>query len=453
MKNAKKVWMVVVVLFLAASPAPAEPLYHIIDLGVPSGAIMSEATSINDNGQIVGGAEYLSSSGSYKQAVLFDATGEGNNIALGTLGGDDSRALSINNTGQIVGYSEISPGGEHAVLFDPTGQGNNIDLGTLGDHRSRAYCINDLGQIVGYARNSWSDSRATLFDPTGQGNNLDLGPAWAWHINNRGQIVGHYDNGYQRRAMLFDQTGDGNNIDLGPGSAQCINEKGQIVGYSYVGLGSGRAILCDTSGQGHNIDLGKGHAYCINDHGQIVGYSPGRSGGYPAVLFDPSGKGKNLDLNTVIDSNEWFLERAKAINNNGWIVGRGRNPAGEYHAYLLVPKDVPIIKANVDFVPKVLNLQSKGNWITCYIWLPEQYNVADMEPNSIFLEDEIKPEQLLVDEQAQVATARFNREDVQPILEVGDIDLTITGRLTNVAIFEATDTIKVLNKIGRKSPN
>jgi probable HAF family extracellular repeat protein len=437
---------------MAASPASAEPLYHIIDLGVPSGAIMSEATSINDNGQIVGGAEYLSSSGSYYQAVLFDATGEGNNIALGTLGGDDSRALSINNTGQIVGYSEISPGIYHAALFDPTGRGNNIDLGTFGGHSSKAYCINDLGQIVGYARNSWSDSRATLFDPTGQGNNLDLGPACAWHINNHGQIVGHYDNSYQWRAMLFDQTGDGNNIDLGPGSAKCINEKGQIVGYSH-GSGSGRAILYDTSGQGHNIDLGRSQAYCINDHGQIVGYSSGHSGNNPAVLFDPSGKGKNLDLNTVIDSNEWFLERAKAINNNGWIVGRGRNPAGEYHAYLLVPKDVPIIKANVDFVPKVLNLQSKGKWITSYIWLPKEYDVADIEPNSIFLEDEIKPDEFSVDEQQQVATAVFNREEVQTILEVGDIDLTITGRLTDGTLFQAADKIKVVDKTGRKSPN
>jgi len=111
------------------------------------------------------------------------------------------------------------------------------------------------------------------------------------------------------------------------------------------------------------------------------------------------------------------------------------------------------IFAKVRIVPQTINLASKGNWITCYFWLPEQYNVADVEPNSIFLEDIIQSEQFSVDEQQQVATARFNREDVQPILDLGDIDLTITGQLTDGTVFEATDTIKVLNKIGRKSPN
>ena len=96
MKNAKKVWMAVVVLSLAAAPASAESLYNVIDLGGVLGAHSTQATSINDNGQIVGNAGYPGSPDSL--AVLFDTTGKGNNIVLGTLGGDNSKSLSINKT-------------------------------------------------------------------------------------------------------------------------------------------------------------------------------------------------------------------------------------------------------------------------------------------------------------------------------------------------------------------
>ncbi|MGB2808314.1 MAG: DUF1573 domain-containing protein, partial [Sedimentisphaerales bacterium] len=34
-----------------------------------------------------------------------------------------------------------------------------------------------------------------------------------------------------------------------------------------------------------------------------------------------------------------------------------------------------------------------------------------------------------------------------------EIKLTITGRFNDGTVFEATDTIKVIDKIGRKSPN
>jgi len=53
-------------------------------------------------------------------------------IDLGTLGGNESGAYSINNQGQIVGYAYDSSGNFRATLFDPTGGGKNIDLGTLG---------------------------------------------------------------------------------------------------------------------------------------------------------------------------------------------------------------------------------------------------------------------------------------------------------------------------------
>ncbi|MHC4285186.1 MAG: right-handed parallel beta-helix repeat-containing protein, partial [Planctomycetota bacterium] len=55
------------------------------------------------------------------------------------------------------------------------------------------------------------------------------------------------------------------------------------------------------------------------------------------------------------------------------------------------------IPAEVRIVPRTINLASKGNRFTCYIWLPEQYNIADIDPNSVFLEEQIKADELSVD--------------------------------------------------------
>jgi parallel beta-helix repeat protein len=107
------------------------------------------------------------------------------------------------------------------------------------------------------------------------------------------------------------------------------------------------------------------------------------------------------------------------------------------------------IAAEAKIIPKTINLASKGNWITSYIWLPEEYDVTDIEPNSILLEDEIKPGEFSV-EQQQVATARFSREEVHAILTVGKVELTITGKLTDGTYFEAKDTIKVIDKAEKK---
>jgi hypothetical protein len=107
--------------------------------------------------------------------------------------------------------------------------------------------------------------------------------------------------------------------------------------------------------------------------------------------------------------------------------------------------------AETRIVPRTINLASKGNRLTCYIWLPEQYNVADIDPNSVFLEDEIQPEQLSVDEQNQVAIARFNRGELRAILDAGEVELTVTGQLKDGTIFETTDVIRVIDEGRRKN--
>jgi len=110
----------------------------------------------------------------------------------------------------------------------------------------------------------------------------------------------------------------------------------------------------------------------------------------------------------------------------------------------------PEIEATIDIDPDTLNLQSKGKWITCYIRLPEGYYATDVLLGSIRLEYQIEPECTRVNEEEQVVMAKFSRSIVQDILDVGDVELTISGKLTDGTIFEGTDIVRVIDKGGKK---
>ncbi|MFA5251925.1 MAG: DUF3466 family protein [Phycisphaerae bacterium] len=357
MRNKSVFVLFVLTMLLIANPASADVSYNIIDLGTLPGYETSRAWCINNNGQIVGFVDALDN---FKEkAVLFDATGGGNNIDLGTLGGENSFASSINNNGQIVGgaMNSASPDTTCATIFDASGEGVNTSLG-----KGFANSINNNDLIVGASEGK---GHAVLFDPTGQGDNTDLGTlegylySEARSINNNGVIVGYSFSSGDSRATLFSPNGQGSNIDLGTlggqsSAAVSINDNGQIVGRASTGANESRwfdhAAIFDPDYVGDNIDLGTldefdgSVALSINNKGQIVGqawkWNVQCNWGIPlhAVLFDPTGSGNNIDLNDLINPDTgWELESASCINDNGWIVGFGTNPDSYRRAFLLTP--------------------------------------------------------------------------------------------------------------------
>src|SRR5712692_5455338 len=69
-------------------------------------------------------------------------------VDVGTLGGASSEATGVNNSGQVVGSSTTAAGATHGFLY---AGGAMTDLGTMiGGSSSHATGINDLGQVVGY---------------------------------------------------------------------------------------------------------------------------------------------------------------------------------------------------------------------------------------------------------------------------------------------------------------
>ena len=126
-----------------------------VDLGTLGGN-ESIARAINDSGQIVGLSYTITND--FLHAFLYE---NGTMMDIGSLGGNPTQAWDINNSGQIVGHSGMGSG-QHAFLYD---SGSMIDLGTLGGTQSRALGINDFGQIVGDSTDSFGNTHAVLWNP------------------------------------------------------------------------------------------------------------------------------------------------------------------------------------------------------------------------------------------------------------------------------------------------
>ena len=165
-----------------------------IDIGasLPSGMGNSYAYSLNEAGRIAG-TGYNNGWTSW-HAFYYDGV---NTIDLGTFGGQNSSALSINNSNVIVGYYTLSGGFDHAFRY---ALGSMTDLGTLGGDYSYANGINNSNVVVGgsytnpsntvfhafiWATNVMKDLN-TLLDATGAGWTLMEARA----INDAGWIVG-----------------------------------------------------------------------------------------------------------------------------------------------------------------------------------------------------------------------------------------------------------------------
>ncbi|MCK4267073.1 MAG: hypothetical protein KAX31_07305, partial [Thermoplasmata archaeon] len=111
---------------------------------------------------------------------------------------------------------------------------------------------------------------------------------------------------------------------------------------------------------------------------------------------------------------------------------------------------LPIVTATIDFDPDVLNLDSKGKYITAYIELPAGYNVSQIDISSIRLNGILpalgKPTEIgdYDNDSIPDLMVKFHRTMVQDILAVGEeVGVTITGEV-NGTIFEGGDTIRVI---------
>lgn len=156
------------------------------DLGTLGGSC-SQATGINDNGDVIGWAQDASNQ---QRAFVYR---NGTMTDLGTLGGTFANAVSINGSGVITGWS-YTTGNQSIHAFRYSG-GVMSDLGVINS-QSRSNDINDAGDVVGWT-NSIEGSQTGFLSTTGSLFDLNAlinvgetaGVNEARFINTPGQIL------------------------------------------------------------------------------------------------------------------------------------------------------------------------------------------------------------------------------------------------------------------------
>jgi probable HAF family extracellular repeat protein len=292
---------------------------RLVDLGTLGGN-QSLASSLNNEGIVVGISQNaipdpvsLFGLGTQTRAFLWQ---NGVMHDLGTLGGPDAVAITVNERGQVVGYSftNATPNpGTGIPTTDPFlwDHGTMIDLGTLGGTNanvgSLALVINNKGQVAGTSNLAGDvNFHAFLWD---RGTLLDLGTlggsfSTTFWINDAGDVVGWAATTgdqfahaalWREREITDLGTLDGDCFS----QAEAVNSKGQIVGLSFsCATGTARAVLWEEGAiidlntlVPANTNLSLADAFNINDRGEILcqclppGVQDGDFGGHDCLLI------------------------------------------------------------------------------------------------------------------------------------------------------------------------
>jgi probable HAF family extracellular repeat protein len=331
------------------------------DLGALPGINNACPIWMSENGMIAGGSENglvdPITGMPESRAILWK---DGGVIDLGTLGGTESVALAMNNRGQVVGaaantipdpFSSFGfPDQTRAFLWQ---SGVMEDLGTLGGPDAFAASINRAGQIAGCSYSNSTPNSITGLPTEApflwkDGKMINLGTlggtlGCASIINNHGQVMGASNlegdivshGFFWERGELTDLGSLGGNV-----SPEWLDDDGEVVG---------GASLPDTIQHaffwkdGRMTDIGTlsgdvtSNAIVVNE-GRVVGVSFDASGNIHSFLWENGGP--MVDLSTLIPPNSVLQPVVPfAINERAEIAGTGLLPNGDFHAFLLIPCD------------------------------------------------------------------------------------------------------------------
>lgn len=263
--------------------------------------------------------------------------------------GDEITAYGINDSGLVVGSSNISSGSRtcrpnipdappsgtctisavHAVLWMRNDRLR--DLGTLpGDSASEGHDLNNSGDVVGYSSGP-NGARAFLWTAQGGMQNLGTLPGGTYSkargISDNGLIVGTSDSPAGARAVLWTR-GSIQNLGTLPGDqtseAYAVNTRGVVVGYSRGPAGT-RAFIWTSQGGMQSLSSLPGgsitRALALNDKNEVVG-SSGSALGARAVRWDAAGVVQDLQTQVSLPGGVTLFE-AVGINARSEIVAMG----------------------------------------------------------------------------------------------------------------------------------
>jgi probable HAF family extracellular repeat protein len=302
------------------------------------GARRTQPFGINNLGQIVG--EYVDAAGRSHGFLLdngvFTTIDAPAASGVEGPGGTSTIAFDINDDGQIVGISftdAIVTGFGSAFLRDANGVFTTIAV--PDSFITVPFGINNRGQVVGQYEDAVRNGHGFVVDQ-GAVTTIDApdatGGTFVFEVNEQGQLAGAYD--LVAHGYLQDRRGDFTTIDHPDavrltGELISINNHGQIAGVYGDAQGVFRGFLLDKH-RFTNIDVPDAlqtRPFKINDQGQIVGGFDDAGGVTHGFLLDDG-------VFTTIDFPGALLTQALDINNHGQIVGQYVDAAGIFHSFL-----------------------------------------------------------------------------------------------------------------------
>jgi probable HAF family extracellular repeat protein len=343
---------------LFTSAASASHRYSLTDLGTLGGE-ESEAHAINESGQIVGMSQRAD--GIYR-AFLYQ---NGQMADLGTVGTDDSSAAyAINSSGQITGFSSNTQN-ETSQIFLYSG-GTMAGIGMFGDDdgmsRTIIAGIDDAGEIAvstGLSDGDGSGDRGSLYT-NGEFQILPV-PAMVRPvaIDRQGRIFGYGFIGANDAPRFYDhgKVTYLSAIERARGNPTAINDLGEVfgtlAGSNFFVYRHGKVELLKAQW--------KGNVVAANNHGDFIGmarfsknrpkepflFSDGREVSLAGILTGPTALG-------------WRLTGVTGINDAGQIIGYGVTRAGTTHAFRLDPPPIVTIAGPLRITTSRSNITLRG---------------------------------------------------------------------------------------------
>jgi probable HAF family extracellular repeat protein len=362
----------VLAMTVQANAQQPRPRYTVTDLGVFGTGNNSAAYGVNDSGWVAGSSNLVPNG--LQHAFIW--YGYGPLIDLGTLGGPSSSVgAGPNAFGEVTVASATSKTDPNDEEFCPSLVPQGIQclaavwkdgrlraLPTLpGGNNSQSYSLNNLGQVSGFSENGTRDATCAtgtpyqvlrfdgvIWEPSGEirrlrpleGDTVGI----AWGINDNGQAVG--GSGLcsnialppaapaAPHAVLWDS--DGTPQDLGhlegvpPGVynlANAINGRAEVVGTAQASDGTFHGFLWTKETGMQDIGGFPGAVNgtivpccnSINNRGEIVGFSLDANFNSRALVWHDK---RPVDLNTLIPADSpLYLVNTTALDDSGQITG------------------------------------------------------------------------------------------------------------------------------------
>jgi probable HAF family extracellular repeat protein len=249
------------------------------DIGASVGR-SSRALFINNSGQIAGDYQGLPL---HEWSGAFSWTpGEGA-VDLGTLGGTYMSVSDLNESGQIVGHGSLAPDWSHAFIW--SSEEGLRDLAVNPSLSSEALCLNNVGEVAGrfqpdpqsFSPFYWSEEMGHIELPVSV-----PGPVWqceARDINDLGQVAVTCSDWDMTVSYVWSNA-TGMTLLPTPGDSTvwvaAMNNQGEVVGMQEHPTGESNPFLWTAAGGMEDLgNLGGsyGHANDINERGEVAGMS------------------------------------------------------------------------------------------------------------------------------------------------------------------------------------